>query len=94
MSNLTTKQVSKSFRKEFANSLTNLLSTSSPEDIVNTMEGFFFDWLSTSHADNAEYRTEVFLTLSNLLHVVKVLDREPAEVVSFIKKIKKDDVQK
>ncbi|OFM84590.1 hypothetical protein [Weeksella sp. HMSC059D05] len=85
-------QVSKSFRKEFANSLTNLFSTSSPEDILNAMEGLMYDWLSTNHADDVEYRTDVFLTVTNLMHVVRALDRDPEELVAFIKKIKKDDL--
>ena len=90
--------LSKKARKahaQFTHELENLLSYAEPKELDNILESVFLDWISTSHADNADYRTDVVNTFGTIRKMIAAFDRSPkvaAQVFNHLSN-QSDDVQ-
>ena len=83
--------LSKKARKahaQFTNELENLLSYAEPKELDNILESVFLDWISTSHADNADYRTDVVNTFGTIRKMIASFDHKPKVAAQVFNQLK------
>lgn len=85
--NALSKKASKAHAK-FTQELENLLSYAAPKELDNILESVFLDWISTSHADNADYRTDVVNTFSSLRKMIASFDHKPKVAAQLFNQLK------
>lgn len=71
-----TKKARKAHAK-FTTELENLLSYAEPKHLDNVLESVFLDWISTSHANDADYRTDVVNTFDYLRKMISAFNQSP-----------------
>ena len=83
--------LSKKARKahaQFTSELEVLLSTLHPAQIDNVLESVFLDWISTSHANDADYRTDVVNVFGNLRKMIASFDHSPKVAAQVFNQLK------
>ena len=83
--------LSKKARKahaQFTTELADLLSYAEPKELDNILESVFLDWISTSHADDADYRTDVVNVFGNLRKMIAAFDRSPKVAAQVFNQLK------
>ena len=83
--------LSKKARKahaQFTNELADLLSTLHPAQIDNVLESVFLDWISTSHANDADYRTDVVNTFGTIRKMIASFDHKPKVAAQVFNQLK------
>ena len=83
--------LSKKARKahaQFTNELENLLSYAHPQQLDNVLESVFLDWISTSHANDADYRTDVVNTFGTIRKMIASFDHSPKVAAQVFNQLK------
>ena len=83
----TTKKARKA-HAQFTNELADLLSYAEPKELDNILESVFLDWISTSHANDADYRTDVVNTFGTIRKMIAAFDHSPKVAAQVFNQLK------